>query len=393
MIEALKSPVIQIESLKTKFDTTVVSNSLIALLDYSYEEAILLQQLHYWSHSKYGVVIDGIRWIYKSVREWLVEVLAGMSEWKLRKTIASLLSKELIRREKLYVRHHEQEYQSPWWNPKNQTYYYSIDYLELEKPIESSEGRLASETTENIRFEDDTELSVEEIESTKYCGLSQNRSENTNYRKRTKQNNPQIENSDRIAAALPKMALEEEKQLKDNNLSSSQLPAFPGVEKSNRSQTKPNTVKEKSSAQVDCIVNKDWKKLIPELDDAGIPINQTVTKLLKSYPVEEVKTAIALFKARKREEYIPNPAGYFVAALKENWAGENVGADSTVDTASLFRYWYDLARELGCCSGEEMRDEQKWVCISGTWEKWSSAVERGYSLDYLKKVAKRSKNR
>lgn len=118
MIKALNSPVIQIESLKTKFDTTVVSNSLIALLDYSYEEARFLQQLHYWSHSKYGVVIDGIRWIYKSAKEWLVEVLAGMSEWKLRKTITSLLEKGLIRRDKLFTKHQQQEYKSFWWQPK-----------------------------------------------------------------------------------------------------------------------------------------------------------------------------------------------------------------------------------------------------------------------------------
>jgi len=49
------SPVIEIENLKTKFDTVVVSNSLIALLDHNYNEARFLQQLHYWSYSKYGV--------------------------------------------------------------------------------------------------------------------------------------------------------------------------------------------------------------------------------------------------------------------------------------------------------------------------------------------------
>ena len=110
MIESLNAPVIQIESLKTKFDTAVVSNSLIALLDHNYNEARFLQQLHYWSYSKYGVVIDGIRWIYKSAREWLSEALIGLTEWKLRKAIASLVEKNLIRREKLFVQHHEQEY-------------------------------------------------------------------------------------------------------------------------------------------------------------------------------------------------------------------------------------------------------------------------------------------
>ena len=89
-----------------------------------------------------------------------------------------------------------------------------------------------------------------------------------------------------------------------------------------------------------------------------------------------------------------NPAGYFVNALKLDWASENpTGTDSKIDTAELFRYWYDLARELGYCSGTEMIDKEQWVCLSGTWEKWSDAVKRGYSIDYLKKIVKRNGGR
>jgi len=29
--------------------------------------------------------------------------------------------------------------------------------------------------------------------------------------------------------------------------------------------------------------------------------------------------------------------------------------------------------------------------MSGSWEKWSAVVERGYSLGYLKKIMKRNK--
>ena len=154
-MKSLNAPVIQIENLKTKFDTVVVSNSLITLLDYNFDEARFLQQLHYWSYSKYGVVIDGIRWIYKSAREWLSEALIGLTEWKLRRAITSLLEKNLIRREKLYVQHYEQEYQAPWWNPKNQTYYYSINYDELQKLIKKAVN------TENACFVSSTKLSVE----------------------------------------------------------------------------------------------------------------------------------------------------------------------------------------------------------------------------------------
>ncbi|WP_019503379.1 hypothetical protein [Pleurocapsa sp. PCC 7319] len=33
---------------------------------------------------------------------------------------------------------------------------------------------------------------------------------------------------------------------------------------------------------------------------------------------------IALFKVRKREQQIENPSGYFVQALKGNWAGKKM---------------------------------------------------------------------
>ena len=103
------------------------------------------------------------------------------------------------------------------------------------------------------------------------------------------------------------------------------------------------------------------------------------------------KKAIALFKVRKREQHIPNPCGYFVTALKENWGSNNFSdTDSEVDRASVFRYWYNLARELGYCSGQEVKEGEQWVCLTGTWEKWSKAVERGYSINYLKKIVKRN---
>jgi len=47
---------------------------------------------------------------------------------------------------------------------------------------------------------------------------------------------------------------------------------------------------------------------------------------------------------------------------------------------------------LGYCSGQEIREGEQWVCISGSWEKWGDAVNRGYSLDYLKKIIKVKNN-
>ena len=386
-------PVIQIESLKTKFDTVVVSNSLIALLDHNYNEARFLQQLHYWSYSQYGVVIDGIRWIYKSAKEWLNEALIGLTEWKLRKAISSLLEKNLIRKEKLFTKHQKQEYKSFWWQPNNQTCYYSINYEELQKLIEKAEA------TENVRFESSAKLSFEETNQTKVCELSRNNTKITNYKEPTTKQ----EYSDRqvkkltSAAAPEKKRLEQEITQKDSILHSIELTASAGQNKAQSKPNKSNIEPETNIAQVDYIVNKKWQELIPLLDSMGVPINKTIKDLLKLYSKEKVEGAIAIVKARKRESYIPNPSGYFVSALKGDWGSQSLVVDhlsdrssEEIDSAAVFRHWYDLARELGYCSGNEVREGEQWVCLTGTWEQWEAVVKRGYSLEYLKKIIKRN---
>ncbi len=179
-------PVIKVKSLESKFDTTVLSNSFVALLDNNYIEARILQQLHYWCYSEYGVVIDGIRWIYKPIREWLSEALIGFTEWKLRGAIASLLRKGLIRREKLFTKHQIQNGDRFWWQPKNQTYYYSLNYDRLQELIEQVENKENAESTENVRFENSTKLSIEAFQDTKSCDCPQNRSKNTSIENKTK---------------------------------------------------------------------------------------------------------------------------------------------------------------------------------------------------------------
>ncbi len=63
------------------------------------------------------------------------------------------------------------------------------------------------------------------------------------------------------------------------------------------------------------------------------------------------------------------------------------------DKAALFRYWFDLAKEMGHCSKSEIREDgDRWVCMSGTWEKFTAAWERGYTLEYLRKLMKKIKN-
>ena len=142
-------------------------------------------------------------------------------------------------------------------------------------------------------------------------------------------------------------------------------------------------------------INSKWKEQIEELDQMGVGINKTLISLVKMYSEEEVDKAVALLKVRKREQHIPNPGGYLTAALKESWANA-VSINTTKDpeqvsATEVFRLWYDLAKELGYCTSQEIREGEQWVLLSGTWERWSSAISRGYSLDYLKGVMKKNK--
>ena len=60
------------------------------------------------------------------------------------------------------------------------------------------------------------------------------------------------------------------------------------------------------------------------------------------------------------------------------WAGTNSDFSEETDQKAVFDYWYDLARKLGYCSSQEEREGEQWVCLSGVWERWQDAVERGY---------------
>ncbi len=162
-------PVLKVEGLESKFDTGIVSNSLIRLLG-SYLEARIVQQLHYWTLNEYGTILKGLRWIYKSIQELLSEVLIGFSSWQVRMAISSLVEKGLLFREHLFKEHHGHNFA-----PKNRTYYYSLNYQKLKEYIQNYHY---AETPENIRFVSDTKQFSESSENP-FCDKPQNKTDHT----------------------------------------------------------------------------------------------------------------------------------------------------------------------------------------------------------------------
>jgi hypothetical protein len=330
--------------------------------------AIIIQQLHYWLEKKeVGVVIEGVKYVYNTFVDWVNEQFSWLSVWQFRKAMSLLRSLGIVK----VIRHKARQW--------NQTNYYTLDGDRLTEwakaeSIEISEMWGSTPPCENNQHLEvrDTDLSIYETKTT-----SRN-----------------LTAKQSIAAAQREKAIREEVTPEQGKNHAAKLTTPVGQNKPQSEQIKSNIGKDKSVAQVDYIVNKKWEKQIEELDSTEIPVNKTVINLLKMYSPEQVSRAIALVKSRKRDQHIPNPSGYFVAALKQDWGTgqmvESSNSEGEIDTAAVFRHWYDLARELGYCSGSEVRDGEQWVCISGSWEKWADAVKRGYSLEYLKKIMKRN---
>ncbi|NJL51746.1 MAG: hypothetical protein HC930_05105 [Hydrococcus sp. SU_1_0] len=192
-IISANSNILKVEALQTKFDLSIVSNSLVNLIG-NYLEARIVQQLHYWTVHEYGKVINGLRWIYKPVREWLSEALIGFTNWQLRTAIANLIEKGILLREHLFKEHHGNNFA-----PKNRTYYYSLNYKGLEKfaqkqkiaeaglalaPVlkdtaaHNGDASFPAESTKNVRFVSSTNQFCDSSEN-QFCEKTKNITENT----------------------------------------------------------------------------------------------------------------------------------------------------------------------------------------------------------------------
>ncbi len=166
--------VLQVEGLEVKYDIVPVSSSLARLIG-DKDSASIVQQLYYWLEQGYGEVIDGVRWIYKPIKEWIEEVFPTYTPYQLGKMMKQLSARGIIRREKLFTKHQIQKGNRFWWQPKNQTYYYSLNYEKLQElaarftsPSERGDkGDNRAETPENSVFLKTQTLSNNEIQDTK----------------------------------------------------------------------------------------------------------------------------------------------------------------------------------------------------------------------------------
>ncbi len=179
------TPVLKLEALETKFDLRIFSNS-IAVGVGDLRAAMVLQQIHYFIQKGCGVVINGKRWIHKSIRGWITDCFPFMTPWTMNQALLYLVEEEYLYREHLFAEHRGHNFFA-----ENRTYYYALNYDKIEKLIQKYSGTEEVKNNEDSRFSEYSKTDSK-YARTVFSGNLENQSENTsienNQRKKTHPN-------------------------------------------------------------------------------------------------------------------------------------------------------------------------------------------------------------
>ena len=247
-------PVLKVEGLEAKFDVVPVSSSLAVLIG-DKDSASIVQQLYYWTFKGYGEVIDGVRWFYKPIKEWIAEVFPTFTPYQLGKLMTQLADRGIIRREKLFTKHQIQNGDRFWWQPKNQTYYYSLNSERLQELADNYQVPESAETLETRVFIKTQILSDRVFEDTKDFDCSKNNTDITS-----------IENISIDESHPPLPCVSETKEKKNNQEQDSRNPELLNLEFINSANPKV-IEKDTNVGQVEENINQNNstdKQVVPE---------------------------------------------------------------------------------------------------------------------------------
>ncbi len=287
------NPVLKVEGLEVKFDVVPVSSSLAILIG-DKDQASIVQQLYYWGLQGYGEVIDGVRWIYKPINEWITEVFPTLTPWKLGKMMKELVELGIIRREKLFIKHQIQQGDRFWWQPKNQTYYYSLNTEKIQELADNYQlPDKKAETLETSVFVKTQILSNQEIQDTKFSDCAKNRSKNTSIENYSK---------DQSHPTLPCVCEEIKTNSQEKELDSN--PELP-TSQANRNKASYKVIEQDTiSDDVEEKVNqyKDTKKRFVQEDvPKGSTVQETVQRPESTKPIVKPKTPRGTKPKRKNQ--------------------------------------------------------------------------------------------
>lgn len=125
-----------------------------------------------------------------------------------------------------------------------------------------------------------------------------------------------------------------------------------------------------------------------QLDNLGVKLNSTLSKVIRSTPELVVMNAIAALKEAIVSGRIEHPGGWLKTAIESQWI-PNEALEKRAKTASTseptFREWYDLAKAYGVVTAFEERDGVMMVRENaGQWYTYEDYVAKGWTIEYFR---------
>ena len=157
----------KIPGLESKFDFVGVPNSFVRCFEDElnrFEITVLYQLLRWHSWSNSGVVLRGLKWIYKSVAEMIQDAFRGIKSGKLYRALRKLVELGFILREQLH-REHKGDLRA--CDAYNRRFYYSPVIDRVMESITSTLAEQSPQTLETLGFSK-TENQVFQNETTDF---------------------------------------------------------------------------------------------------------------------------------------------------------------------------------------------------------------------------------
>lgn len=240
-------------------------------------EAIILQQIHYWLGKQSGRIIDGIHWIYNTYEKWQAQFpFLGLSA--IRRAIARLEGQQLI----LTERHN----QGKW----DQTKWYTIDYEKLKALRLCICPSRADRTEPN----------------------EQNEPDGSDSSSISPETSPE---STADSAAAPKASAQEKDPTPHETAPLPNQPKVSGDEPKSNSQEQSSVVSENGNNSHICS-----EAIQSAVEAAGIRVNNQLKATLLQFTLEQVQAAVAHYKAVVNEKgRRNNPPGWLTDCLRGEW--------------------------------------------------------------------------
>lgn len=127
-----------------------------------------------------------------------------------------------------------------------------------------------------------------------------------------------------------------------------------------------------------------------QLTDLEVPLNSTLIKTIRAASVEIVLNAIEAFKEAMVTDNIEKPGAWLKSAIEDGWRKNKPhSCEITTRTTNEFSEWFELAYQQGVALAKQETEEDLMIQdTTGQWMPWKSFVERGWTLEYLRKRAK-----